>query len=138
MRMPFGTLLPLMLFLVPGPGQAANLYRCLSPKGQASYQQTLECPVGHRLDRSIEYQPVADSVPASAAAKPKATARAPRTRSTVAARASGSRTKRVMTDNERCRAAREQRDRALQKLGLKRTYDDLGRLEEPVRAACRW
>ena len=73
MRMSFGILPLLVLILAAGQAQAANLYRCVSPKGQASYQQTLECPAGQRLDRSIEYQPVPDSVPASASARPWAT-----------------------------------------------------------------
>ena len=127
----------LLCFLVPGLSFAGTIHRCVDPAGRASYQQATGCPAGHRLDRVIDYQPVPDSVPSgpstSKAAPPR---RAQRT--ATAARTGGTRTRRVMTDNERCRAAREKRDQALQKLGLKRTYADLGRLEEPVRAACRW
>ena len=116
------------------PAVAGNLYRCVSPQGQASYQQSPRCPAGQHLDREIAYRPEPDSTPAPVVFKPAL----PATSHTVAVRGSSGRGKRQASASERCRAAREQRERASRKLGLRRTYADLGRLDAPVREACRW
>lgn len=41
-----------------------------------------------------------------------------------------------MTRDDRCRQAKAWRTREAERLGLRRTYADLGRLDAPVRAAC--
>jgi len=132
-------MLPPLLAACILPVNAENLYRCVSPGGQASYRQAPRCPRGQRLDRIIAYRPEPDATQPPPVFKPVAPprARAPTARSGSVAGGT-KRGRRQMTASERCRAAKEQRERAFRKLGLKRTYDDLGRLDAPVRAACRW
>ena len=115
------------------PAVAGNLYRCISPQGLSSYQQAPNCPPGYRLARTIAYQAEPDSKGAPAVFKPSRVSTLD-----VSDRSVTKRRKRQPTASERCRAAKEQREHAFRKLGLKRTYDDLGRLDAPVREACRW
>lgn len=44
---------------------------------------------------------------------------------------------RVRTTENRCQAARDRRDRTLRRVGLKRTFDLLRKLDDEVWAACR-
>lgn len=122
-----------MLCLLPALAPAADLYRCASSGGQVSYQQSSECPRGQRLHRVIAYQPVPDSTPLAiiAASRSKPV-------SNASHRVKARNGKHVLTDSERCRIAKQKRTQAFERLGLKRTYEDLGRLDTPVRAACRW
>ena len=132
----------LVLCLLPGANAAADLYRCAAPGGQASYQQSPDCPNGQRLTRVINYRPVPDSAPLAAGnvadrrilrsgtARPQ--------RGFASQRQPSGRGKRTLTDNERCTLAKQARAKASERLGLKRTYEDLSRLDAPVRAACRW
>ncbi|MFT4178265.1 MAG: DUF4124 domain-containing protein [Thermomonas sp.] len=122
----------ILMLAAPTGTSAAELYRCTSSAGPVSYQAQ-PCRPGQRLDRVIDYQPVPDSPPMRIDPAPK-----PKPARATSVRSHARRSKPAMTDNERCRAAREHRDRQLQKLGLRRTYDQLGKLEEPVRAICRW
>lgn len=125
----------LVLCLLPG-ANAAELYRCAAPGGQASYQQSPDCPSGQRLTRVIDYRPVADSVPLATGNVAKQRPRSQR--GLTGQRLVGGRGKRALTDSERCTLAKQARTKASERLGLKRTYDDLGRLDAPVREACRW
>lgn len=120
-----------ILCLLPALAPAADLYRCASPGGQVSYQQSSECPHGQRLNRVIAYQPVPDSTPLATIAASRKPA------SNASHRVKARNGKDVLTDSERCRVAKQKRTQAFEQLGLKRTYEDLGRLDAPVRAACR-
>ena len=126
-------LLLLLVFLSPGLASAGTLYRCLSANGQVSYLAT-PCADGQRMDRSIEFQPVPDS---------PVMATSGRQRSGSAGGRSASKSRRGGSSKSRpsvepCVQAKAKREQALERLGLKRTFADLSRLDEPVRSACRW
>ncbi len=123
----------LLLCLCPGLASAGTLYRCVSASGQVSYLAT-PCAAGQRMDRSIEFAPVPDSpVMATSGRKRPASATG---RSMSKSRRNGGTVSRAGVDP--CHQARAKREQALERLGLKRTFADLSRLDEPVRAACRW
>lgn len=119
----------LLLFAVPA--QAETLYRCVARDGAISYQSR-PCLASARLDRVVEYrpEPVANVEPPSArfASTRRASRPGPRT-------ATAGHTPRT-TAADRCRAAQIKRDAALERLGLKRTYAQLSRLDASVRAVC--
>ena len=124
----------LVCLLVAGsvalPARAEQLYRCVGPGAAISYQ-SLPCAPTARLDRVVDYRP--DPV----ATAPQATARPRTVRNRAARTAHAPRERRVTpTAADRCRIARAQRDAALQRVGLKRTYAQLSRLDASVRAAC--
>ncbi|MFN3310479.1 MAG: hypothetical protein ACK40R_02100 [Thermomonas sp.] len=133
---PFTGLLVLLSMVLVCPVRAGQLYRCVTPQGAVSYQQALPCAPAARLDRVVEYRP--DPVTPAVIAAPAASSRAalsirpPRYRYTRV-----SRLPRVaLTAAQRCRIARAQREAALQRLGLKRRYAQLSRLDAELRVAC--
>ena len=122
----------LLCCLLPGLASAGTLYRCVSAGGQVSYVAA-PCAAGQRMDRSIEFAPEPDS-PMLVSRPVRQQSRS--TGSRVAARPRGGGTaSRVKVDP--CLQARTKRDQQLERLGLKRTFDDLSRLDAPVRKACR-
>ena len=123
----------LLLALCPALLWAGQIHRCVSPKGNVSYQ-VQPCQQGLRLDHVIDYQPVPDSPPMQAAS----TSSKPPAPSSGRTRKAKTSSRRIVTDNERCRLAREQREQASKKLGLRRSYRQMVKLDEPVHAACRW
>jgi len=127
-------LLPLLL-LPAAAAQAGTIHRCVGADRQVSYQAA-QCPPGQRLDRTIAFEP--ESAPAPVAESSRSNAKPRSARRSGYAGGGARHAKRQPTASDRCHAAREQREAALRKLGLKRTYEDLGRLDAPVRAACRW
>ena len=121
----------LLLCLCPGLACAGTLYRCVGAGGQVSYLAT-PCAPGQRLDRSIDFQPVPDSqVLAISRQQRPASAGG---RSTSRSRGGGPASR---TSVDQCGQAKAKREQALERLGLKRTYADLSRLDEPVRKVCR-
>lgn len=124
----------LLLCLLPALASAGTLYRCVSPNGQVSYLAT-SCGAGQRMDRSIEFAPESDS-------KPLATNSRQQRSTAVGSRRGGGHlpggSVAKKSKEDPCVQAKAKRDQRLQQLGLKRTYADLTRLDEPVRAACRW
>lgn len=125
----------LLLAIAVSSTHAENLYRCIAANGAVSYQSQA-CSGIQRLDRIVEYradpaQPH-DTSPRmqTGSSREKVRKTAQRTRS-YAVRSTG------VTANSRCRASKAAREAALQRLGLSRTYEQLGRLDAPVRAACR-
>ena len=121
----------LLLCLFPSLGFAATLYRCVGASGQVSYLAT-PCGPGQRMDRSIEYAPVPDS---------PVMAKSGRQRSGSARGRSVSRSRRstgTATDPQLdpCQQTKAKREQQLERLGLKRTFADLSRLDEPVKKAC--
>lgn len=120
----------LLLCLFPGLASAGTLYRCVSAGGQVSYLAT-PCAAGQRMDRSIEFAPEPDS-PMLATSR--------RQRSAFAGGRSMARSRRGRASRsgvDPCEQARAKREQRLERLGLKRTFADLSRLDEPVRKACR-
>lgn len=116
------------------PGRAETLYRCVDRHAQVSYQ-SVACGSGQRTARTIEFVP--EPVASGTAAKirvPTRTTKPSRTRSTVyASRTPQGKRKR---GSDVCRAAKAKREAQLERLGLKRTFNDLSRIDAAVRAAC--
>ncbi|WP_287597255.1 DUF4124 domain-containing protein [Thermomonas sp.] len=121
-----------LLLLLSLHAQAESLYRCVTRDGAVSYQSQ-PCAGRQRLDRVVEYQPEARAAPI--APEPAVSRRQPRRyaqgNAARVARAGG-----TVSTSQRCRASRAQREAALQRLGLKRTYAQLSALDAAVRTAC--
>lgn len=125
-----------LLLLVPGRALTGNLHRCVDGDGAVSYQGAA-CSDGQRTDRIIRYEPDPPAVIQSMAPSIRGgggrNAVVPR----VQARLRGSRTGTTRpTRSEACRRAKASRTQQLDRLGLKRTFDDLGRIDAAVRAVC--
>lgn len=111
---------------------AEQLYRCVGPQpGQVSYQSAT-CPAGTRSVRSISYEP--DPPPRM---RPGSSARAPTAATAPATRRAGRGAPGARRADDPCRQAKAWRDRELERLGLKRRFDDLSRIDARVRAACK-
>ena len=123
----------LLLCLLPALASAGTLYRCVSPNGQVSYLAT-SCGAGQRMDRSIEFAPESDSKPLATNSRQQRST-AVGSRRGVGHLPGGSVAKKSKPDP--CQQARTKRDLQLERLGLKRTFADLSRLDATVRKACR-
>ena len=121
----------LLLCLFPGLACAGTLYRCVGAGGQVSYLAT-PCAAGQRTDRSIDFAAEPDS--------PMLATISGRKRSNTATDRSVSRSRGGGTGSrsrvDPCLQAKAKRGQQLDRLGLKRTFADLSRLDEPVRKAC--
>ena len=109
-----------LVCFLPSLATAENLHRCLSRSGHVSYQ-AMSCPSDQRTDRTIEFTPEP--------APPVATARRSERAAVVGAKSRVARTH-VIRSNRKAKAspcmhAKAQRERQLERLGLKRTFDDL-------------
>lgn len=125
-------LIGLLCVLLPH-AHAESLYRCLGRDGAVSYQSH-PCAARQRLDRVVEYR--AEPVVARSGVVPEVTRRQPRR---YANGSGGNRILRVgsaSTASQRCRAGKAKREASLQRLGLKRSYDQLSALDTQVRAVC--
>ena len=118
----------LLLLLAAFAAGAGELHRCVSRTGQVSYLSA-SCPDGQRTDRILQFVP--DPVPA------------PVTTRTGKASASGNRqSSRQRTvaihkpERSPCQRAKARREAQLDQLGLKRTFDDLSRIDAAVRVVC--
>lgn len=120
-----------LLLLLAGPAPAETLYRCVARDGAVSYQSQ-PCMASARLDRVVEYRPEPVANAERSPARPPSARRASRPGPRTATAGHTPRT----TAADRCRAAQAKRDAALERLGLKRTYAQLSRLDASVRAAC--
>lgn len=121
----------LLLGLFPALASAGTVYRCVGPAGQVSYL-AMPCAAGQRMDRSIEFAAVPDS-PMMATSRHQRSGSAsgrPLPRLRRGGEAPGSRP-------DPCLQARTKREQQLEQLGLRRTFDELSKLDEPVRKACR-
>lgn len=136
-------LLPLLLFAVAllalgaaQPGHAETLNRCIGPQGSVSYQNTA-CGPGSRLDRTLDYRP--DASPAVSPEsrlyryEPLYRSYSSRSRSRSRSRQLGATTS---TPSAICSAAKDRRRAELERIGLRRTFDQLSRLDATVREAC--
>jgi hypothetical protein len=122
-------LLLLLLCLSSGLAFAGTLYRCVGAGGQVSYLAT-PCAAGQRMDRSIEFAPVPDSKPMAVSTRQRSASVGGRSKARRGGTASRPRL-------DPCLQAKAKREQQLQRLGLKRTFADVSRLDEPVRKACR-
>ncbi|WP_084602403.1 DUF4124 domain-containing protein [Thermomonas hydrothermalis] len=131
-------LLPYLLLSLTVPVQAGQLYRCLDRANGVTYQSQ-PCAHGQRTDRVIAYTPDPPVVPTARADNPGAhTAhpRAARTGSSLRPIRLRHAPTRLTTAADRCRAAHAKRQAALERLGLRRTFAQLSRLDAQVRAVC--
>lgn len=122
----------MLVCLFPSLATAGNLYRCVSRSGHVSYQSII-CPRDQRTDRRIEFVPEP--------APPVATVRRSERPAAVSAKSRGARTHDVRgkakAETSPCMHAKARRERQLERLGLKRTFDDLSRSDSSVRAVCK-
>ena len=131
--------LALAIAVLPGlvPAHAQTVQKCIGAQGQITLTSGA-CGAGERL--AARYDAVPEPVPtvAVAPADRPATAAPSRAHGSVggARRARGG-AARARTKPDACQAARARRDRTLQRVGLKRTFDLLRKLDDEVWAACR-
>ena len=121
------------LLLVVAPAGAGELYRCVGPFRQVSYQSAA-CADGHRTDRTITFaaklsQPAAVTSPSRRESRlERSRVASPNSHDWHVARRSSADT---------CTRARAARKQTLERLGLSRTYDQLSRIDAKVRGACK-
>jgi len=122
--------------IVGSPVTAGELFRCVSADGGVSWQDA-PCAEGSRLSRAVPI--LAEPAPA-----PKKTAKRAGAKSVsvpskrpAASRSTrdppGTRAQRRIA----CDAARKQHAAAIERLGLKRTFDQLRALEDQVQEVCK-
>lgn len=116
------------------PVGAETLYRCVARNGAVSYQSQA-CPETQRLDRIVEYR--SDPVRARDTEQPVESKRQRTRQTTRSPGQHAARGSHAVTTGSRCRASKAKREAALQRIGLSRTYEQLSRLDAPVREACR-
>jgi hypothetical protein len=121
----------LLFLLWPIPGQAESVYRCVDVRGHASYQSSA-CANGTRQDRVIEFSRVEPVAPRRASRSSRSASASGRAQY-VSTQRHGRR--RGAAENA-CDRAKAKRQQQLARLGLKRTYDDLSRIDASVWIAC--
>jgi len=128
--------LGLAFAVADSPVVAADLFRCVSADGGVSWQDA-PCAEGSRLSRAVP-------ILAEPAPEPKKTAKragskavsspSKRPGASQATRGPpGTRAQRRIA----CDAARKQQAAAIERLGLKRTFDQLRTLDDQVQEACK-
>ena len=134
----------LLCALLPSAAAASqNVHKCIAPGGTTTYQDSpCEDPLREaaRWEAPIDPHPPAEP---STAAAPKRERDS--SSSAVASRRAGTRMRNngsassigTASRPSACEAAKAHRDSTLERVGLKRTYDLLSRLDEQVRRACR-
>lgn len=119
--------------LLPAPQVLAQtVQKCIGANGHVTLTSG-DCAAGERLAASFDARPLAEPEPRPVAE---------RARPVSATRSQGltrqqRQAARARTAPDRCKAARERRERTLERVGLKRDFDLLRRLDGEVRAACR-
>ncbi len=130
--MKFPRRLLVLLLLLAGNSHAQVLYRCVSGSGAVSWQST-GCGQGMRMMKRMEYTPDAPTV-VPVYDHVRATVTKGRSRGSTSYRVS-TRTTRPTPDA--CARARERREATLERVGLKRNFDLLSKLDADVRSVCR-
>lgn len=128
-----------------GAVSAQSVQRCVAPNGTVSYQDA-PCAAGSRTSGSWDARPEPAPTPEQLRQRELQRQQA-RAESDFLSRRAGTdrldrgspRVARIPQDagKARCDAARAQRERTLDMVGLKRTFDLLRKLDEQVREACR-
>jgi hypothetical protein len=123
------------VLLLAGNAHAQTLNKCVSGSGAVSWQSAA-CGQGTRHVRSLAYTPetVPEVLPASVQVRVNGT-RKPRSTRTSGYRSSA-RPHRAKPDP--CRRARERRESTLERVGLKRNFYLLSKLDADVRRVCRY
>lgn len=135
--------LGLLAVLVAAPlASAQTIYTCVDAKGHKTFQNS-PCPAGMRIDRARDY----DEAPVD----PRLEAQTRQTQREMDARNRAANQDTVTTQvvvaprgedardrqRRRCAEARAYRERELERVGLRRTYDLLSRLDRMVFDACK-
>lgn len=119
------------------PASAQTVQKCVDAAGHVTLTST-ECGAGHQLVAS--YDAVPEPVPVTAVGpavrKPGAAGRS-RGAAAPARRVSRGAGSRTRAKPDACDAARARREKTLQRVGLKRNFDLLRKLDDEVWAACR-
>lgn len=116
---------------------AQGVHKCIAPDGAVSYRDT---PCERPSRDAADWEAPQDLPPSRPVETSHAAAiRADRPRSTPgrSARSAGTHIARGAPKPSACEAAKAHRDQTLERVGLKRTFDLLSRLDEQVRNACR-
>ena len=122
----------LAMMAAPAPAPAQTVQKCVAASGHVTLTSG-DCGAGERLTATWDATP--EPEPASGPRvddkpRPTASGRSP-------ARSGSHAATRTRAPGRRCEAARERRESTLQRVGLKRSFDLLRRLDEEVWAACR-
>lgn len=129
-----GILVTIVLLSAPYWAHAATLHKCVGSDGVPSYQSA---PCGPDQTSQWSRQVVPDST--KPVAPPARSARATSSPATWSARHVAP--QRVPTardrQQQRCNNAKTRRDATLDRIGLRRTYELLQRLDAAVRVACK-
>lgn len=116
------------------------VYRCIGSSGKVAYADK-PCPPRQRTDRIIESAEPATREPAPLHASPSnapGTAAGARRSAKPSGRSSArNRTRHEATRGERCAAAKQQREAALRRVGIHKTFEMLHRLDGAVYDACK-
>src|SRR5690606_15492544 len=137
--------LTIVLLTAMSPVGAQNLYRCVDYTGGVSIQDA-PCPASSRETRRVAVDPY-EETETSRAARSDAVRRARASRQ-VGSFQPASKAVRTPSrptpmpwdpdrNNKACEHAKAHREAMLRILGLKRTYEDLQRLDEAVYRACK-
>ena len=132
--------LAMWLLAAAAPARAQTVQKCIAADGHVSFTSGA-CGAGERLDATYAAVPErvtagpAAAATARRAAEPGARRRGQQARPPARAPRSQARPTRAAPD--RCQAARDRRERTLARVGLKRTFDLLRKLDDEVWAACR-
>ncbi|MEN1956483.1 hypothetical protein [Luteimonas changyuni] len=114
------------------PAQAQTVQKCIDAAGHVTLTSA-ECGDGQRLAERYDAVPE----PAAAARQVNAARQAgPSVRAGVRNARPARPRARGKPAPDRCQAARERREQTLRRVGLKRTFDLLRRLDDEVWAAC--
>ena len=115
---------------VPASRQLPMVYRCVGKGGTVSLQSQ-PCPVGQRVTRAIYAPPDAEPI-----RRPTAVSRAPAQASTYSFGTPPANDERAL-GRAACASAKANREDTLARVGLRRTYDLLQRLDAAVYEACK-
>jgi Domain of unknown function (DUF4124) len=126
-------ILVILFGLCPLLVSAGQLYKCVDAAGDVSYQSTA-CQAPQRVERVIEFVPDAPGTASSALLVVSKPVRPQARRVSNGPRRTSTRTNKPRPSA--CSQAKAQRERRLEGLGLKRTFDDLSRIDVRVRAVC--
>jgi len=110
---------------------AQGVHKCVAPGRAVIYQSA---PCGPHSREAANWEAPVDPAPSREPAHP---ASSRRERERPPARTGHARVVRNASKPSACEQAKANRDSTLERVGLKRTFDLLSRLDEQVRNACR-
>jgi len=123
----------LVLALWSPHAMAQGVHKCVAPGGAVSYQ---DAPCEPQSREAANWEAPLDPAP-RLEPRGASASRAVRFPESRMARSGSARIARAASKPSACEAAKANRDSTLERVGLKRTFDLLSRLDEQVRNACR-